>query len=479
MRFSLFTILAFLALCHAASYNGHVDFWCFDLDKVRYPDWMSGIDDNIILSKLAIPGTHNSMTDRIKNSMMQTQNVQLGKQLSAGIRYVDVSCKIVDGNLMVYHGKMFTGYSLGNAFHTIFSFLDRHPREAVILRIKNDSPNETPEAFIELFHRYLDPETELGSRAIQHIYSKYGGVTTIPTLGEVRGKVFILQDFESDTYGQFGLPWNSPSVSSKYFRFGADQNFLPAKWTIIQTYIMSLALKSSQKLRITALTFTLASKPIGEAYRKRIEGGINKRLGKFLFNARKSSLGCLLGGRKARVGIIAMDYPGKYLVGHVLKLNDVYRDSGSLKLPSDGSVTVAYSGSTTSRVSGSTTSKFDSSSPANFDGSSTSKFDGCAIANADESAAANSGDPTAINFDDSSVSNVDNSGEVSDDNFASVNGDDSSAVSDDDFASLNGDSFPVADDDDNSAANADGSAIANPDDSTRTKTDGLDSAAVS
>ncbi|KKF92805.1 hypothetical protein CFO_g4841 [Ceratocystis platani] len=410
MRFSLFAILAFLAFCHAGTYNGHVDAFCFDLDEIR----------------------------------------------------------------------------LGNTFRTIFKFLERHPSEAVILRIKSDNPTKTPEAFVKLFRRYLDPETELGRRAMERLYFKDGGIKTIPTLGEVRGKVLILQDFQSGTEGEFGLPWNSPSVSTKYFRFGADQNFLPTKWAIIQTYIMSRVLKTSKKLRITALTFTLASKPIGEAYNKRIEGGINRRLGEFLFSARKGSLSHLLRGKKARFGIIAMDYPGKYLIAHVLKLNDVYRASGSLKLPSDGSVSVAYSGSTskgggstikdfdgstTSKFDGSTTSKFDGSSPADIDGSSTGKSDGSTVANAHESATANSGDPAAINFDDSSVSNVDNSGEVSDDDFASFNGDGFSVTDDDDLSAL--------DYDGSATTNVDGSAIVNADDSTTTKTDGLDSAAVS
>ncbi|KAL2884831.1 1-phosphatidylinositol phosphodiesterase [Ceratocystis lukuohia] len=225
MRFSLLAILPSLALSHAGSYHDTYDLWSFDVSDGPYADWMYHIADNTPLSSLSIPGTQSSMTDKLEKENLQTQSTPLAMQLTGGIRYIDISLQNGNDILLVTHRKAFTGYRLDDVLTTIYDFLDQHPHETVVLHIKMGNPLDKSQIFTELLTGYLSPGTPIGNRAAQHVYSKGpDGIITIPTLGEVRGKILILQDFNSDSYGQFGLPWSSPLISSHYFNFEAAKD---------------------------------------------------------------------------------------------------------------------------------------------------------------------------------------------------------------------------------------------------------------
>ncbi|KAL2884629.1 1-phosphatidylinositol phosphodiesterase [Ceratocystis lukuohia] len=277
-------MLAFLASSNAGIFNFVEDVWSFDLDEGDQSLWMSRIRDNVPLSQLVIPGTHGSMTDSVENSLFQTQNVPLAQQLLSGIRNAD------------------TGYSLDNVLTTIYDFLDQHPGETIILRIQKGGTFDF-NTFLDSMEEYFVPGSELGDRAVQHIYAGNSDDTTLPTLGEARGKVVILQDFKSSLDGRYGIPG---------IRALLDRS------------------KDYDKLRITHTTANGGINPIRVAAQAGGHPGMNAFLGRYLM-LRKGD--CF--------GIIVMDFPGRHLVKQIIKRNNHNICPGPINLTDQNAIDAA------------------------------------------------------------------------------------------------------------------------------------------
>ncbi|KAL2885163.1 1-phosphatidylinositol phosphodiesterase [Ceratocystis lukuohia] len=313
MRFSLFATFACLAFTHAGSYDGLSEMWSFDLDDFQNTDWMGALADNVHLSSLSIPGTHNSMTDKVNNKLAQTQNVGLAGQLDGGIRYIDISCRYINGVMMVYSGLFDTGYSFENALTTLFDFLDAHPREAVILRIQKGGILDESTEFLSSMKAHLAAGSKLGNRAAEHIYSKKDG-TIIPTLGEVRGKVLILQDFKTSPPGLYGIPWSSQTVSYYNRKLAVGRVLLPLKWKGIKSHISQSLSENDSRMRITYATASIGAKPIDISSKNGLSFAMNRYIGRHLLIDEGDCF-----------GVVVMDFPGYEVVKAIVKENDQYR----------------------------------------------------------------------------------------------------------------------------------------------------------
>ncbi|KAL2885120.1 1-phosphatidylinositol phosphodiesterase [Ceratocystis lukuohia] len=329
MRFSLLATLASLAFTYAKSSEENInDPWSFNVGSGQYADWMQRIKDNTPLSSLSIPGTHNSMTDKLDNGLLRGQDTPLAQQLTGGIRYIDITLQNTDNNLLVYHGTSKTGYNFEEVLTTIYNFLDDHCREAVIIRIQKSTLLNGSQAFTDLLRGYLNPGTPIGNRAAQYVYNRgTPASTTLPTLGDLRGKLFILQDFDTKPSGVFGFPWSSPLISNHHFKFGVGKLLVGAKWHTVRKHIEGLSRKSAETLYITDMTVSVGSKPISIATGDEKNPGMNGRLGIFLKDTKGGdSNEFLFGFRRARLGVISMDFPGKNLVEQILKFNKFYEE---------------------------------------------------------------------------------------------------------------------------------------------------------
>ncbi|KAL2885155.1 1-phosphatidylinositol phosphodiesterase [Ceratocystis lukuohia] len=311
---SFFESAYYPAFGHAGIFKEIDDMWSFDLDEGRNADWMDTIEDDVFLTDLSIPGTHNSMTYTVASGLAQTQNVPLAEQLIAGIRYIDISCRYINHKMMVYNGLTDTGYSLQHVLTTLFDFLNEHPSEAVILRIQKGGILDDSNKFLRSMDRHFLPSFEFGDLALDYIYSRDTNEDTIPTLGEVRGKVLILQDFKTSPPGRYGIPWNSHTVSSYNHRLTAGTLLLKLRWARIKSHLSRGRSKDLNKLRITHTTASAGVKPISFSTRHYDGFGINRLLGRYL------SL-----GRGKCFGVVVMDFPGYYLVNHILMLNEEFQ----------------------------------------------------------------------------------------------------------------------------------------------------------
>ncbi len=66
--------------------------------------WMEELPDDMLLSNITIPGTHDSCA--VSNiPFVRTQYLSITKQLEAGLRFLDLRCRVhSDGELYMYHG---------------------------------------------------------------------------------------------------------------------------------------------------------------------------------------------------------------------------------------------------------------------------------------------------------------------------------------------------------------------------------------
>lgn len=115
-----------------------------EVPKGRSPaDWMSRIDDDVALDRLAVPGTHDTMTHRC-DGYTTTQSLSLVEQLDCGVRFVDIRLRR-DGSIA--HRYSPTGYDIDNVLGAVADFLKAHPGETILMRIQNanEDKDDVPE----------------------------------------------------------------------------------------------------------------------------------------------------------------------------------------------------------------------------------------------------------------------------------------------------------------------------------------------
>ena len=172
--------------------------------SVPYADtteWMSHIDDDVYLSQITIPGTHNSCSRNVMlGYVMRCQDIDISTQLEDGYRYLDLRVAIddkkSDGKLKLVH-NFATCHKAGNLFseyiyfedvaNDLYDFLQQHPTETVIVNIKIEDDN----------HSTSDIQKELLAE-IKANKDYWYTEDEIPTLGDARGRAVLATRFNDE-----------------------------------------------------------------------------------------------------------------------------------------------------------------------------------------------------------------------------------------------------------------------------------------
>ncbi|XP_052473896.1 1-phosphatidylinositol phosphodiesterase-like [Carassius gibelio] len=134
--------------------------------------WMKMLDDNMFISHITIPGTHDSLALH-GGPAAECQAWSLQHQLNAGIRYFDL--RVSGDDLKVVHGPFSQRTTFFDAFNTIKNFLSIHQTETVLVRLKHSST--FPDRVI----------SQLKSDSNSWVENE------IPRIQNVRGKVVFVQ----------------------------------------------------------------------------------------------------------------------------------------------------------------------------------------------------------------------------------------------------------------------------------------------
>ncbi|PRY22892.1 1-phosphatidylinositol phosphodiesterase [Pseudosporangium ferrugineum] len=168
------------------------------LSAANDPDWMRSVPDGASLAALSVPGTHGTMSIH-GGSLTQTQEDfgnsggTLARQLTAGIRMIDIRARVNDGNTFtIHHGAVYQNANFTDVVRVLTDFLAAHPAETVIMRLKQECTGELgsctdvpgQKSFPDIFDSYRTPVFW------QPSVTRSAAAAT-PTLGEVRGKVVL------------------------------------------------------------------------------------------------------------------------------------------------------------------------------------------------------------------------------------------------------------------------------------------------
>ena len=324
--FALFYALLSLGPCVVAGgsscYHGYRSAYSFDAGAARADEWMAALRDDAPLSALSIPGTHDTMTYAMTdNPTLQCQNWNLTAQMRAGLRYFDIRARLRAGRLHIYHGDGDTGFGLEDVLVAMFAFLDEHPSEALVVRLKKEAgpvgDDDGSVSFEDAFdyHRLRAPRTAAG--AAKHLALYDGERQPIPTLGALRSKIFLLQQFKAER-GPYGLLWEGPQMALEDLWIIPDVYHLPDKFTAIRDALerAATAPPDNKLLYLAHLSASVGVLPIQAAAgpKNRTIDGMNDMTGQWLRDF-ESVEGA------ARTGIVIIDFPGRRLIDAVLRWN--------------------------------------------------------------------------------------------------------------------------------------------------------------
>ena len=177
----------------------------------KNPYWMAGIPNDRRISELSIPGTHETMSIHPNDAwalfpwnywLPVTQQMYLENQLPSGIRALDIRLQRDGDNLKVWHGVVNQHADFNDVLRKVVQFLEEPPipTETVLMRITETSSCtfcDTSRTFLELIDEYLTDWDYVGCEGDNCSYGNWVWQPTSinPTLGEVRGKIVILDDF--------------------------------------------------------------------------------------------------------------------------------------------------------------------------------------------------------------------------------------------------------------------------------------------
>ncbi|WP_037780646.1 phosphatidylinositol-specific phospholipase C [Kitasatospora purpeofusca] len=205
-------------------------------------DWLAAVDPRLPLARLTLPGTHDTCS-LYGGPLTQTQTLALPDQLAAGVRFLDIRCRAVDGVLAIHHGPVFQQIFFGDVLNQCQAFLAAHPGEALVMRVKQEYSTV--------------PDTEFGALFADYQRRWPGLFRTedrIPALGEARGRVVLL----ADNSGLPGIRWGGGRTDIEDdYDIGTIFDIDSRKWPEVSAHLTAArAATDPQRL---FLTFTSSS----------------------------------------------------------------------------------------------------------------------------------------------------------------------------------------------------------------------------
>lgn len=162
------------------------------LVPVAMNSWMANLQDNISISKISIPGTHDSgarVDAPVVSGTAKTQDLSIAEQLDAGVRFLDIRCRHIDNSFTIHHGAIYQKLNFDDVLNACYAFLNSHPSETIIMSVKEEyDASNTTRSFEQTFDSYVQKNS-----------AKWDLGTTIPNLGDVRGKIKLLRRFSANT----------------------------------------------------------------------------------------------------------------------------------------------------------------------------------------------------------------------------------------------------------------------------------------
>ena len=258
------------------------DIWGGNDPQREYTSWMRNIPDTTNLKDITIPGTHQSMSLHC-GDLVACQSLSLPKQYRAGIRFVDIRCRHYYNGFPIHHSQFFQHADFSDVLRISHAFLQENPTETIVMSVRDEghNPEGNTESFEDTFRRLL-----ADFRA-----DRFWLDSSIPVLGQVRGKIVILRRFT----GSLGIPFDRQNVKDDW----TVNTILPCSINPKLEGIKS-HLDEARSSSRPCFYITFCSGVSGGAYPNAVADRINIHVRRYAEGHRTSA--CL--------GIVVMDFPG-------------------------------------------------------------------------------------------------------------------------------------------------------------------------
>ncbi len=288
--------------------------------------WMKKIDNYTIICDINLPGTHDSCTKYCQFSFIsKCQKTDINEQLNSGIRFLDIRVEKDNEGLKLVHDisacktpKKAALY-LENVIENCKRFLCENPSETILFCFKRDHGASSEETFDSFYKNYLqnDPVWYKENR--------------IPSIGEVRGKIVLLNrgniDKNNPEYNDFNTginlsTWvyqkkNTEKIYETAELLGRNGTLTGNSFCVQDLYGLtpqkkwSLAilpfLKNPPEVKDILIAFFSCSSLVYNP--KRSANYINKKLAHIALEKQK------------KYGWIIMDYPTKRFINEIINSN--------------------------------------------------------------------------------------------------------------------------------------------------------------
>eukprot|EP01068_Selenidium_serpulae_P013818 Selendium_serpulae@DN6014_c0_g1_i1.p1 len=269
---------------------------------IKNADWMSQLPDDKKLSRMTIPGTHNTVSytcEGMGNHWVWCQCFDIPQQLERGVRFMDIRCRFTEGKMHVYHGKYALGLDLLKVIEHVEKFLADHPKETVIMSLQHEmqEKDKQNENWVADFIGYM--EKNILSRPSMFRECK------VPKLGEVRGKITVIVNYPC--YPTHQLSWAEHfKVENTWAPDGIEK-----KWEEVTKNLSAASREEAESTDwyLTFCSFSDNEFPCNTAERmnNRLLPWMHERYGHFV---------------KSGLGIVVVDYPGYEMIDAIIKVSD-------------------------------------------------------------------------------------------------------------------------------------------------------------
>lgn len=108
--------------------------------EVSGNNWITPLDDNIYVSQLSIPGTHDAATgDGTDFSIGKTQELTLDQQFEMGVRAFDLRPAVnANKEMILCHGAVATKFKWDQVMERFKMYLTKNPGEFIIVTLRHE-----------------------------------------------------------------------------------------------------------------------------------------------------------------------------------------------------------------------------------------------------------------------------------------------------------------------------------------------------
>lgn len=167
---------------------------------------MARIRDDVKISEMAIPGTHDSATFKMRSNIVATQCLSFDQQLKYGIRYFDIRIRHFHNDFALHHGMVYLHLNFADFLRSVNNFLVANPTEVVLFRLKEELRGSNNNRNLSAtLNSYLVPfKTTTFKQTSDRLI----------TVGSARGKFIILAD--NPQLMSFGVNYKSFKSQDNY-----------------------------------------------------------------------------------------------------------------------------------------------------------------------------------------------------------------------------------------------------------------------